>query len=69
VKCKVAGCVSSIACASALTEIIRGITIEEAIQITDQDITDYLGGLPPGKTHASAMAQEALEKALEGYKR
>jgi NifU-like protein len=69
VKCKVAGCVSSIACASALTEMIKDITIEEAVQITDRDITDYLGGLPPGKTHASAMVQEALEKALKGYRR
>jgi NifU-like protein len=69
VKCKVAGCVSSIACASALTEMIKGITIEEATKITDQDITDYLGGLPAGKTHASAMVHEALEKALEGFKR
>jgi NifU-like protein len=68
VRCKVAGCVSSIACASALTEMIKGITIEKAIQINDQDITDYLGGLPPGKTHASAMVQEALEKALEGFR-
>ena len=67
VKCKVAGCVSSIACASALTEMIKGITIEEAIKITDRDITDYLGGLPAGKTHASAMVQEALEKALDGF--
>jgi NifU-like protein len=61
--------VSSIACASALTEMIKDITIEEAIQITDQDIANYLGGLPPGKTHASAMVQEALEKAVEEYKR
>jgi len=67
VQCKVAGCVSSIACASALTEMIKGISIEEAIKITDQDITDYLGGLPAGKTHASAMVQEALEKALDGF--
>ncbi len=68
VKCRVAGCVSSIACASALTEIIKGLTIEEAIKITDQDIADYLGGLPAGKTHASAMSHEALGKAIEGYK-
>ncbi len=67
-KCKVAGCVSSIACASALTEMIKGLPIEEAIKITDQDITDYLGGLPPGKTHASAMVQDALEKAIEEYR-
>jgi NifU-like protein len=68
VKCKVAGCVSSIACASALTEMIRGLTIAEAIRITGQDVINYLGGLPTGKIHASAMSYEALEKAIEGYK-
>ncbi|OGP53622.1 MAG: hypothetical protein A2Y65_04675 [Deltaproteobacteria bacterium RBG_13_52_11] len=68
-KCEVAGCVSSIASASALTEIIKGLTIEEAMNITDRHIADYLGGLPPGKTHASAMSQEALEKAIEWYKK
>jgi NifU-like protein len=69
IKCKVAGCVSSIACASAVTEMIRGLTIAEAMRITDQDIADHLGGLPAGKTHASAMACEALEKAVEGYRK
>ena len=67
-RCKVAGCVSSIASASALTEMLKGLTIREAIRITDQDIVDYRGGLPPGKTHAPAMGQEVLEKAIENYK-
>ncbi|HVN97469.1 MAG TPA: iron-sulfur cluster assembly scaffold protein [Syntrophorhabdaceae bacterium] len=64
-RCKVAGCVASIACASALTEMIKGVTLEEAVRITDQDIIDYLGGLPPGKTHAPGMAQETLERVVE----
>jgi NifU-like protein len=67
-RCKVAGCVSSIAVASALTEMIKGLMIEEATKITDQDIVDYLGGLPPGKTHAPAMGQEALEKAMKHFR-
>ena len=67
-RCKVAGYVSSIASASALTEMLKGLTIKEAIRITDQDIVDYLGGLPPGKTHAPAMGQEVLEKAIENFK-
>ncbi len=67
VKCMVAGCVSTIASASAMTEIIRGLTIKEATRITDQHIVDYLGGLPPGKTHAPAMGKEALEKAIANY--
>ncbi len=65
---KVAGCVSSIACASAITEMIKGLTIDEAMGITDQHIADYLGGLPPGKTHAPAMSREALEKAIEYFR-
>jgi NifU-like protein len=67
-RCKVAGCVSSIASASALTEMLKGLTIEEAIRITDQDIVDYLGGLPPGKAHAPALGREAFEKAIANYK-
>ena len=68
-RCKVAGCVSSIACASALTETIKGLMLEEAARITDQDIVDYLGGLPPGKTHAPAMVREGLEIAIEEFRR
>ncbi len=68
VRCKVAGCVSSIASASALTEMIKGITIEEAERITTLDIVQYLGGLPPGKDHAPAMGQEALIKAIGSFR-
>ena len=67
-RCRVAGCVSSIASGSALTEIIRGLTVDEAMRIGSQDIIDYLGGLPAGKTHASAMSHEALEKAIEAFR-
>ena len=67
IKFKTFGCDAAIATSSMITELVKGLTIEEALKITKDDIAEKLGGLPPIKMHCSNLASDALKKAIDDY--
>ncbi|MDR3332636.1 MAG: Fe-S cluster assembly scaffold protein NifU [Synergistaceae bacterium] len=68
VKFETFGCAAAIATSSMATEMVKGLTIDDALKITNKDVAGELGGLPPQKLHCSLLAEEALRAAIENYK-
>lgn len=69
VKWKTYGCASAIASTSALSELAKGKTLDEALKIGPKEITEFLGGLPEHKFHCSVLGHEALAAAIASYRR
>ncbi|NMB84450.1 iron-sulfur cluster assembly scaffold protein [Candidatus Roizmanbacteria bacterium] len=67
VKFKTYGCAAAIATSSAITDLVKGKTIDEALRISKKDIVDFLAGLPPIKIHCSLLAVDALGEAIFQY--
>lgn len=67
-KFKTFGCAAAIASSSTATDMIIGMTIDEALKVTNKKVVECLGGLPSQKIHCSVLAEEAIKKAIEDYK-
>ncbi len=69
VKFKTFGCGAAIATSSMATELVKGKTIDEALQLTNKAVMEALDGLPAPKVHCSLLAEEAIQAAIEDYKK
>ncbi len=67
-KFKTFGCAAAIATSSTATEMVKGMTVEEALKLTNKRVVEALGGLPAQKLHCSVLAEEAIKKAIEDYR-
>lgn len=66
-KFKTFGCGAAIATSSMVTELVKGKSVDEALEISNRAVAEALGGLPPVKMHCSVLAEEALKSAIEDY--
>ena len=67
-KFKTFGCAAAIATSSTATEMVKGMTVEEALKLTNKKVIEALGGLPAQKIHCSVLAEEAIKKAIDDYR-
>ncbi len=69
VKFKTFGCGAAIATSSMVTELVKGLSLDEAMKVSNQAVAEALGGLPPQKLHCSNLAADALHAAIEDYRK
>lgn len=63
------GCAAAIATSSTATEMVKGMTLDEALNLTNAQVVEELEGLPPQKIHCSVLAEEAIKEAIEDYRK
>ena len=68
VKFNTFGCGAAIATSSVATEMVKGLSLDDALKLTNKQVVDELGGLPPEKIHCSVLAKEAIHAAVEDYR-
>ena len=68
IKFQTFGCGAAIASSSMLTEMVKGMSLDDALRVTNRDVSEQLGGLPPLKLHCSNLAADALHNAINNYR-